>query len=160
LQKWTITRLIAWAIEFFKTKEIEEPRLSAELLLSSVLGLSRMQLYLNHDYVLDEAELKRYKELILKRLEQMPIQYILRESYFRKTKLYVDEHVLIPRNETELLVEQASEHIRKKRSMSSLQTLHTSENRIICLFPDKCMPMSQKTRSWQAQKALRSMSAS
>ena len=107
MQKWTVNRLIAWAIDFFRTKEIEEPRLSAELLLGRVLALSRMQLYLNHDYELTQEELKRYKELILKRLDRMPIQYILKESYFRNIKLYVDENVLIPRNETELLVEKA-----------------------------------------------------
>jgi release factor glutamine methyltransferase len=107
LQKWTVNRLIAWAIEFFRTKEIPEPRLSAELLLSKVLDMSRMQLYLNHDYELTKEELKRYKELILKRIDRMPIQYILKESYFRNIRLYVDENVLIPRSETELLVQKA-----------------------------------------------------
>ncbi len=113
MQTWTVKSLLVWAIDFFKNKEIQEPRLSAELLLSSVLQLSRIQLYLHHDYELLDEELKRYKKLILKRLDGMPIQYILNESYFRKIRLYVDENVLIPRSETELLVEKALVVIRE-----------------------------------------------
>jgi release factor glutamine methyltransferase len=124
LQTWTVKSLLAWAIDFFKNKEIQEPRLSAELLLSSVLQLSRIELYLHHDYELLDDELKRYKKLILKRLDGMPIQYILNESYFRKIRLYVDENVLIPRNETELLVEKALVAIREiSKSKKRVQIL-------------------------------------
>ena len=107
MQTWNIKKILDWTINFFKSKGIPQHRLSAELLLSGVLGLSRIQLYLNYSYVLTPQELKKYKEFILKRLEFVPIQYILSEAYFRNIKLYVDGSVLIPRPETELLVDKA-----------------------------------------------------
>ena len=64
-----------------------------------------MELYLNFDYVLKAKELTKFKEHILRRIEHIPIQYILGEAHFRNLKLYVDENVLIPRPETELLVD-------------------------------------------------------
>jgi release factor glutamine methyltransferase len=110
-QIWTINKLLAWAIDYFKTKEIPEPRLSAELLLSAVLDLSRMDLYLKYDLELNDGQLKKYKEFILRRLNHEPIQYITGEAYFRKIRLDVDKSVLIPRPETELLVESAKKAI-------------------------------------------------
>ncbi len=104
-QEWDIRKLLDWAIKYFNTKEIPQPKLSAELLLSSVLGLSRMQLYLNFGYILKEKELAKFKEYILRRLKNEPVQYILKEAFFRNLKLYVDGNVLIPRPETELLVD-------------------------------------------------------
>lgn len=106
-QTWNVNKLLDWAINYFKTKNISNPRLSAELLLSAVLNLSRMELYLKYNYELNDSQLKKYKEFILRRLENEPIQYITNEAYFRKIKLYVDKNVLIPRPETELLVEKA-----------------------------------------------------
>jgi release factor glutamine methyltransferase len=111
-QVWTINKLITWAIEFFKRKNISNPRLSAELLLSYVLGFTRMELYLHYNMVPEEKQQKRYRELILKRLENVPIQYLTKEAFFRKLKLFVDERVLIPRPETELLVDEALEKLK------------------------------------------------
>jgi release factor glutamine methyltransferase len=113
LQTWTVRRLLEWADNFFSVKGIPQPRLSAEQLLSSVLNLSRMQLFLNYDYILKDNQLAKFKGYILKRLEHVPIQYILNEAYFRNLKLYVDQNVLIPRPETELLVDKAILIIRK-----------------------------------------------
>ena len=110
-QIWTINKLLAWAIDYFKTREINEPRLSAELLLCAVLDLSRMDLYLKYDLELTDNQLKKYKEFILRRLNHEPIQYITGSAYFRKIKLDVDKSVLIPRPETELLVERAKKAI-------------------------------------------------
>ncbi|MCE5329876.1 peptide chain release factor N(5)-glutamine methyltransferase [bacterium] len=115
-QTWDVNKLLVWAIDYFKTKEILHPRLSAELLLSAVLNLSRMELYLKYDYELNDLQLSRYKEFILRRLENEPIQYITGEAYFRKIKLYVDKNVLIPRPETELLVEKAKQIISEVRN--------------------------------------------
>ena len=109
MEKWNVKKILDWGIEYFKSKDVPQPRLSAELLLASVLGLSRMDLYLNYSRVLTPDELKTYKGHILKRLEHIPIQYILSEAYFRNIRLYVDENVLIPRPETELIVEKSLE---------------------------------------------------
>ncbi len=107
MQDWNVKRILDWAIEYFNSKIIPQPRLSAELLLSSVVGLDRINLYLNYDRVLDKQELAAYKKYILQRLQHVPVQYILNEAFFRRIKLYVDDNVLVPRPETELVVEKA-----------------------------------------------------
>jgi release factor glutamine methyltransferase len=104
LQIWNVKNILEWAINYFKIKEIPYPRLSAELLLSSVLELNRIDLYLNYNRVINKQELALFKKHIIKRLQHVPVQYILKEAYFRKIKLYVDSRVLIPRPETELIV--------------------------------------------------------
>ena len=113
MKTWDIQKVLNWTTSFFKSKNILQPKLSAELLLASVLKLSRMQLYLDYNYVLNSNQLKKYKEYIKKRLENIPVQYILNEAYFRKIKLYVDGNVLIPRPETELVVEKGFECIKE-----------------------------------------------
>lgn len=104
-QVWTVKRLLDWSSGYFKSRKITRPKLSSELLLSSVLKCKRMQLYLNFDYALNKNELQLFKEYVIKRLKNIPIQYILKKAYFRNLELYVDENVLIPRPETELLVD-------------------------------------------------------
>ena len=133
-QIWTINKLLAWAIDYFKTREISEPRLSAELLLSAVLDLSRMDLYLKYDLELKDDQLKKYKEFILRRLNHEPIQYITGTAYFRKIKLDVDKSVLIPRPETELLVERAKKAIlhlaESKKSVINILEIGTGSGAI------------------------------
>jgi len=109
LETWNVKKILDWGIDFFNGRDVPQARLSAELLLASVLDLSRMDLYLNYNRALTAGELQTYKKYILKRLEHVPIQYILSEAYFRDIKLYVDKNVLIPRPETELLVEKSIE---------------------------------------------------
>ena len=109
METWTVKKILEWGIDFFKKKDIPQTRLSAELLLAAVLGLSRMDLYLDYNRVLNKEELGAYKKYILERLKHIPIQYILGEAYFRNIRLYIDKNVLIPRPETELLVERALE---------------------------------------------------
>ncbi|MEA2015968.1 MAG: peptide chain release factor N(5)-glutamine methyltransferase [Actinomycetota bacterium] len=109
MQIWNVKNILDWAINYFRRKDISQPRLSAELLLSLVLKLNRINLYLNYNRVLKKDELALYKKYILKRLENVPIQYISKEAHFRKIKLHVNNKVLIPRPETELLVDKAFE---------------------------------------------------
>jgi release factor-specific protein-(glutamine-N5) methyltransferase len=102
---WDVKSLLNWSQEYFTSKGINQPKLSSELLLADALNFTRMQIYLNFDHRPAEKELARFKEYILKRVEHMPIQYILKKAFFRNLELYVDENVLIPRPETELLVD-------------------------------------------------------
>jgi release factor glutamine methyltransferase len=83
---------------------IENARHDAELLLAAVLGTSRLDLYLQHDRPLTEAELQAYRTSIRRRLKREPVQYILGDAAFRELTLKVDKRVLIPRPETEVLV--------------------------------------------------------
>lgn len=123
MQTWNVKSILDWAINYFKNKNIPQPRLSAELLLSSALNLNRINLYLNYNRILNQRELGIYKKYILKRLEHVPIQYILKEAYFRKIKLYVDSGVLIPRPETELIVERAFQLLKSNLGMEKINIL-------------------------------------
>jgi release factor glutamine methyltransferase len=123
LQAWNVKSILDWAINYFKDKNTPQPRLSAELLLSSVLDLDRMNLYLNFGRVLNKQELAIYKKYIIERLKHVPIQYILKEAYFRKIKLYVDNRVLIPRPETELIIDIAFELLKKKPGSKKINIL-------------------------------------
>lgn len=123
MQAWNVKKLLDWGIDYFSRKKILEPRLSAELLLSAVLNFSRVKLYLNYNYEPTPAELQSFKKLILKRLEHIPVQYILGQAFFRKITLYVDQNVLIPRPETELLVEEALEIAESRAGDQVIQIL-------------------------------------
>ena len=123
MQVWNVKNILDWAINYFKDKNIPQPRLSAELLLSSVLDLDRINLYLNYKHVLNKQELAIYKKYIIERLQHVPIQYILKEAYFRKIKLYVDSRVLIPRPETELIIDIAFQLLKKKSSSEKINIL-------------------------------------
>lgn len=92
---------------------INEPDLSAQILLAYVSGLSRQQLYARFDDVLSEDQQLKFKHLISRRIDNEPIQYILGHTHFRGLKINVGPGVLIPRPETEYLVEQALKQIDK-----------------------------------------------
>jgi len=104
-QIWNVKNLLNWATGYFTTRDVSQPRLSAELLLSDVLDITRMGLYLNFEKIPDENRRKKFREYIQRRAVHEPVQYILAKSNFRHLELYVDKNVLIPRPETELLVD-------------------------------------------------------
>jgi len=107
LKEWHVVDLLKTTADFFAAKEVDEPRISAELLLGHVLSQSRIQLYLHHDRPVYQEELERFRGLCRQRLQGRPVQYITGEQYFYGLRFTVDERVLIPRPETELLVEHA-----------------------------------------------------
>jgi len=109
LKEWQVISLLKTTADFFEAKKVDEPRISAELLLGHILGQSRLQLYLHHNRPVYQDELDRFRELCRQRLEGRPVQYITGEQYFYGLEFMVDERVLIPRPETELLVEHALE---------------------------------------------------
>lgn len=101
----TVLEIIKRTTEFFQKHGIEGPRLNAELLVGHALGLKRMQLYLQFERPLAEAELAKIRPLVKRRSEREPLQYILGTAEFSGLTLKVDRRALIPRPETELLVE-------------------------------------------------------
>ena len=103
---FTVLEIIKKTTDFFAGKGIESPRLNAELLIGHALGLKRMQLYLEFERPLTEPELERIRPLIRRRAPHEPVQYILGETDFFGLRLKVDRRALIPRPETEQLVEQ------------------------------------------------------
>lgn len=102
---WTILELVTWTTGYFDDQGLENPRSEAEILLAHTLGKRRIDLYLNHDQPLCDAELKRFKGLIRRRLSGEPVAYITGRREFWSLELAVNPAVLIPRPETECLVE-------------------------------------------------------
>lgn len=104
---WTIARLLSWTNEYFNTHGIDSPRLTAELLLAHCLSMKRLDLYLQHDKPLSPEELAHFKSLIKRRKEREPVAYITGTKGFWTLDLSVTSDVLIPRPDTECLVESA-----------------------------------------------------
>jgi release factor glutamine methyltransferase len=101
----TVLEGIQKSTEFLTKKEIESPRLQAELLLAHVLKLPRMKLYLNFERALTDAETTTYRDLIKRRAQHEPLQHITGSTSFCGLEITVNRHVLVPRPETELLAE-------------------------------------------------------
>jgi release factor glutamine methyltransferase len=108
---WSVVELLKTTMAFFVEKKIDEPRLSAELLLGRVLGLQRLQLYLDHERPVTPSELEAFRAACRERLQGRPVQYIAGEAFFYGYRFFVDERVLIPRPETELVLEHAMERL-------------------------------------------------
>ena len=104
---WTILQIVSATAEYLQTKGIEDPRLNAELLLAHTLGCRRIDLYANFDKPMKEEERERFKGFLKRRVNREPLQYILGETEFMGLKFFVDRRVLIPRPDTELLVEKS-----------------------------------------------------
>jgi release factor glutamine methyltransferase len=109
---WTVLSLVDWAATYLAERGFDEPRLHVELLLASVLKIARLDLYLQFDRPLLPQELTAFKALFRRRLNHEPLQYILGETEFMGLRFAVNASVLIPRPETELLVEKALTLIR------------------------------------------------
>jgi release factor glutamine methyltransferase len=101
----TVLEVIRKTSEFLASKGIESSRLNAELLVGHALGMPRMRLYLEFEKPLSEAELASIRELVRRRAKREPLQYVMGYTEFCGLRLKVDPRALIPRPETELLVE-------------------------------------------------------
>ena len=100
-----IKTLLNKTTEFFKEQEIPNPRLDAEVLLADLLDMERIKLYVNFDYPLTKNELAEYRERVVRRAKREAVSYITGRKEFMSLELEVEKGVLIPRPETELLVE-------------------------------------------------------
>ncbi|MFO7930879.1 MAG: peptide chain release factor N(5)-glutamine methyltransferase [Thermodesulfobacteriota bacterium] len=106
-QTWTVLDALQWTAGFFHSRHIDSPRLTAELLLAEVMGVGRIDLYIRHDQPLSANELASYRGLIRRRVSREPVAYILGTREFWGLPFEVNRDVLIPRPETEHLVEAA-----------------------------------------------------
>lgn len=116
----TILEVINKTKPYFEKQGIESPRLTIELLLAHLLKKKRMDLYLEFERDLDEGTLVKLREMVKRRVAGEPLQYITGEVEFCGLKLFVDKRVLIPRPETELLVEAVVQ--RKSRKIVDVGT--------------------------------------
>lgn len=102
-----LTEAIDWAVDELCAKQIEDARLEAELLLVHTLGIKKSELILYQSKIIEDKNYKRYQENIKRRLKHEPTAYIIGTQPFLGLDIIVNRSVLIPRPETELLVEQA-----------------------------------------------------
>jgi len=102
---WTVLKLLRWTADYFAGHGIDTPRLDAELLLAATLGLDRVGVYVNFERPLQAEELASFREQVKRRAAREPLAYILGHAEFWSLSFLVTPAVLIPRPETELLVE-------------------------------------------------------
>lgn len=119
--EWTIGRLLAWTTDFLKRHEIEDARLSAEVLLAGALNCRRLQLYTRFDDSPQTEATTRYRDWVRRAGQHEPVAYIVGEKEFFSLPFYVTRDVLIPRSETETLVECIVDYFRA-RSVSDGST--------------------------------------
>ena len=108
---WTIKRCLDWTRDYLRDKGDERPRLSAEWLLAGVCGLTRTDIYVGFDKPMSEEELAAMHSAVVRRAKGEPLQYIVGETGFRHITVACEPGVLIPRPETELLVEEVLGYI-------------------------------------------------
>lgn len=102
---WHVLELLDWTTSYFQKHNIPNPRLDAEVLLGHLLKKSRLQLYLHFDMPVFQEDLTVLRGLIKERIARKPISYLINHKEFMSLDFYVDERVLIPRPETEFIVE-------------------------------------------------------
>ena len=116
MESWTIQKLLGWVTEYFTGKGIDSPRLSADWLLCYVLGLKRIELYTQFNKVVGQEQLSQLHELVKRAGAHEPIAYLTGKKEFYSLEFEITKDCLIPRPETELLVERAIEFLRTRNS--------------------------------------------
>lgn len=115
---WTVGRILKWTETYFRQKGIESPRLDAEVLLAHVLDRPRIYLYVHFDEPLQPDELAAYRGMIRRRADHVPVAYILGEKDFMGLSFHVTSDTLVPRPDTEILVQAALDRLGMIRAKS------------------------------------------
>ena len=103
-ERWTVLKVLQWTTERFERAQVDAPRLAAEVLLAHVLGRNRAWLYAWPERQLSRFECRRYDRLIARRVSGRPVAHLIGHREFWSLELAVNDHTLIPRPETETLV--------------------------------------------------------
>ena len=119
-KRWTLVEMIRWTSDYLAARGFHNARLNAELLLCGMLGLKRLDLYLQHDRPLTPEELAEYRDRLRRRARREPLQYIDGTAAFRNLVLRVDRRVLIPRPETERLVQEVLDWAAGRQDLSAV----------------------------------------
>ena len=110
---WTVGSILKWTEQYFGSKGVESPRLDAEVLLSHVLKKERIYLYVHFDEPLEQKELAAYRELVKQRVQRVPVAYLVGTREFMGLDFKVTPAVLIPRPDTEILVQAVLDRLQK-----------------------------------------------
>lgn len=119
-ETWTIKRLLEWTTDYLQQNGSDSSRLDAEVLLAETLDCQRIELYTAYDQIPAEEQLGVFRGWIRKRAEGVPVAYLVGHREFYSLSFQVNENVLIPRPETELLVTQAIDFLSGRDSDSSM----------------------------------------
>lgn len=137
---WTIQKLLYWVTDYLAAKGIESPRLSAELLLSHVLGLKRIELYTQFNRQVPQQQLDQLHDLVKRAGLYEPVAYLTGKTEFYSLELDITADCMIPRPETELLVQRAIEFLRTRSGVQYVCDLCTGSGCIAVAiagnFPD------------------------
>lgn len=152
-EQWTILKLIQTTADFFSQKNIENPKLDAELLLAHILGLRRIDLYMKYDLPLSQTEISNYRKVVKRRSLREPLQYIIGLQEFYSIPFFVSPDVLIPRSETEVLVERAIMRGKEMLLPPNILDLCTGSG-IIAVVLERELPNSKISASDISGKAI------
>lgn len=122
-QTWTVKRLLEWTAAFFTRKQVDPARLSAELLLAHVLKVPRIKLYTDYERPVGENDLAEFRELVRRASEQEPIAYLTGKAHFFNLEFNITRDVLIPRPDTETLVENVLQLARRSSGFEAPRVL-------------------------------------
>ena len=117
MQNWTIQKLLSWITDYLAARNVDSPRLSAELLLCHVLGLERIELYTHFNRIGQQTELDQLHKLVKRCGNQEPVAYLVGRCEFYSLPIKVSKDCLIPRPETELLAERGIEFLRGRQGV-------------------------------------------
>jgi release factor glutamine methyltransferase len=115
-ESWTIGKIIDWTTDYFEKSCIPDSRIDAEILLSHVLNCKRLELYVKKDQELTKNDISKFKALVIERKARKPVSYITGEREFMGMQFKVNQNTLIPRPETELLVEEVLKLLGERKS--------------------------------------------
>lgn len=131
-RSWTVREALAWTREYLGGKGDDNPRVSAEWLLSAATGMSRVELYAHHDRVLTTEERTAFRAGIERRAAGEPLQYVTGEMPFRHIVVHVRPGVFIPRPETEILVDVALAHLDAAEGEALVADVCTGSGAVAC----------------------------
>ena len=134
METWTISKLLDWTTNEFTKININSPKQNAETILAHVLNIKRLDIYLQLEKGISEEKLEIIFNMISRRKDKEPLQYILGETEFYGYRIFVNSSVLIPRPETELLVEKI---IKEERNINSILDIGTGSGAIAIALAKK-----------------------
>ena len=114
METWTIQKLLNWMTDYFTQKSVDSPRVSAEMLLCHILKLERIELYMHFDRPVSADDLAKLRALVKRAADHEPVAYLVGRTGFYSLDIEVSSACLIPRPETEQLVELAIEFLRTR----------------------------------------------
>ncbi|MHC4567342.1 MAG: N5-glutamine methyltransferase family protein [Planctomycetota bacterium] len=140
MASWTIQKLLSWVTEYLTGKGVDAPRLSAELLICHAVGLTRIELYTQFNAPVPQQKLDQLHDLVKRAGLHEPVAYLTGRTEFYSIELDISSDCLIPRPETELLVQRAIEFLRTRMGVQFVCDLCTGSGCIAVAigrnFPD------------------------